>query len=325
MSKDEILSLLEEKRGEILSGNDLKEALGISRNAVWKAINLLKEEGHTIESVKNKGYRLNQESDVLSVRGLTHALGEEHPYLLEVLEEIPSTNSYLKESTEKKNNTAVFAKRQLQGRGRLGKSFFSEDAGGLYFSLLKKEDLANYDASLTTIACALAVRETLAFCTGLPVSIKWVNDLYIHGKKVAGILTEGTLEMETGMLSSLIIGIGINVNTPTFPQELSDIATSLVLETGKTYLRCDIAARILQSLESYLLQTKKDPEGLVAEYKRHMLYLGEEITFLYQSNPTSGILLDLTREGHLVVDVNGTLLTLHSGEISIKQRRPSES
>lgn len=137
MVKDELLKLLEENRGEILPGNDLKDALGVSRNAVWKAIQLLKEEGHHIESIKNKGYTLLKESDVLSVSGLLQALGTSPTYRVEVLEEVPSTNTYLKESDGKKNNTLVFAKKQTKGRGRLGRSFFSEDPGGLYFSLLK--------------------------------------------------------------------------------------------------------------------------------------------------------------------------------------------
>lgn len=319
MVKDELLTLLEEKRGEILSGNDLKDSLGVSRNAVWKAIQLLKEEGHEIESIKNKGYVLRETSDILSDRGLLNALGPDHPYHLEVLEELPSTNSYLKESAEKKNNTLVFAKKQTKGRGRLGRSFFSEDLGGLYFSLLKKEDLQHYNASYATIACALSVRDALSEVSGLPLSIKWVNDIYCNGKKLAGILTEGTLEMETGTLSSLILGIGINVNTARFPEELKDIATSLYLQTGSHFLRQTIAEKVLSSLEDNLLLTKKNPEKLLEKYKRHLLYLGEEITFTYNQKTRSGILMDLTKEGHLLVESEGSFMTLHSGEISIRK------
>ena len=319
MVKDELLKLLEENRGEILPGNDLKDALGVSRNAVWKAIQLLKEEGHHIESVKNKGYTLLKESDVLSVSGLLQALGTSPTYRVEVLEEVPSTNTYLKESDGKKNNTLVFAKKQTKGRGRLGRSFFSEDPGGLYFSLLKIEDLPRYNPSYATIACALSVRDALSEVSGLTLSIKWVNDIYYEGKKLAGILTEGTLEMETGTLSSLILGIGINVNTGSFPKELEDIATSLFLETGRTYVRQEVARTVLFHLEKNLLLTKENPGALLAAYKEHLLYIGEEITFLYDKKLRMGILKDLTSEGHLLVESDGTYLTLHSGEISIRK------
>ncbi|WP_313125877.1 biotin--[acetyl-CoA-carboxylase] ligase [Proteiniclasticum ruminis] len=319
MVKEELLKLLEESRGEILSGNDLKDTLGVSRNAVWKAIQLLKEEGHHIDSVKNKGYTLLKESDVLSVGGLMQALGAQPSYHVEVLEEVPSTNTYLKENDSKKNNALVFSKKQTKGRGRLGRSFFSEDLGGLYFSLLKKEDLAHYNPSYATIACALSVRDALSEISGLPLSIKWVNDIYYEGKKLAGILTEGTLEMETGTLSSLILGIGINVNTKGFPQELEDIATSLFMETGRTYVRQDVAKNVLSHLEKNLLLTKDHPAALLSAYKEHLLYLGEEITFLYNNQPKRGILKDLTPEGHLLVESEGSLLTLHSGEISIRK------
>jgi len=319
MVKEELLRLLEEKRGEILSGNDLKDALGVSRNAVWKAIQLLKEEGHEIESVKNKGYALLKESDVLSVGGLLQSFGKHPSYHVEVLDEIPSTNTYLKESDGKKNNTLVFAKKQTKGRGRLGRSFFSEDPGGLYFSLLKKEDLLQYNPAFATIACALAVRDALSEVSGLSLSIKWVNDIYHEGKKLAGILTEGTLEMETGTLSSLILGMGINVNTMEFPEDLQDIATSLYLETGHTYVRQEVAKSLLSHLEKNLVLTKENPVALVKEYKKHMLYLGEEISFLYQQLPRTGILKDLTPEGHLLVESEGAFLTLHSGEISIRK------
>ncbi|SFN55670.1 biotin--[acetyl-CoA-carboxylase] ligase [Proteiniclasticum ruminis] len=319
MVKEELLKLLEENRGEILPGNDLKDALGVSRNAVWKAIQLLKEEGHHIESIKNKGYTLLKQSDVLSVGGLTQALGAQPSYHVEVLEEVPSTNTYLKESDGKKNNTLVFAKKQTKGRGRLGRSFFSEDPGGLYFSLLKIEDLLQYNPAYATIACALSVRDALSEVSGLSLSIKWVNDIYYEGKKLAGILTEGTLEMETGTLSSLILGIGINVNTGSFPRELEDIATSLFMETGRTYVRQEVAKSVLSHLEKNLLLTKENPDALLASYKKHLLYLGEEITFLYEKKPRMGILKDLTAEGHLLVESEGSLLTLHSGEISIRK------
>ncbi|HBT19747.1 MAG TPA: biotin--[acetyl-CoA-carboxylase] ligase [Clostridiaceae bacterium] len=319
MSKEKVFTLLEEHRGDYLSGNYLKDHLGVSRNAIWKAIQALKAEGHDIDAKKNSGYRLSKDSDVLHLASLQDALGKNHPYEVHLLTEVPSTNTWLKELENQKNNTLVFAKKQTAGRGRQGRSFHALDEGGLYFSLLKTTDLGSYNPSLVTMACAVALQEVLAEAMEGLVSIKWVNDLYIHGKKVSGILTEGSLEMETGAYSSLIIGIGINVNTQSFPPELNDIATSMALATGKTFHRVALAKKILAKIEAYLLLTKTDPETLLARYKQHLLYLGESILFTHEGQEKSGQLVDLTKEGHLLVKRGDHLLTLHSGEIRIRK------
>ena len=319
MSKEKVLNLLEQHRGTYLTGNVLKDHLGVSRNAIWKAIQGLKAEGHDIEAQKNKGYRLRKDSDVLHLVSLQEALGKNHPYELHLLPEVPSTNTWLKELDNQRNNTLVFAKKQTAGRGRQGRSFHALDEEGLYFSLLKTTDLERYNPALVTMACAVALQEVLEETMDAPVSIKWVNDLYIGDKKVSGILTEGSLEMETGSYSSLIIGIGINVNTKTFPKELEDIATSMTLFTGKTFHRVALAKKILEKVEGYLLLTKEDPEALLSRYKDHLLYLGKTILFTQEGQEQSGQLVDLTKEGHLLVEREGRLLTLHSGEIRIRK------
>lgn len=324
MSSRKILKILEEHKGEILSGIDLAQELGLSRNAIWKGINTLKEEGYLIESVKNKGYRLLPESDSLSESEIRLKLQPQAPdYRFILLEEVPSTNSYLKENRENRleNNTVVLAKVQTQGRGRLGKTFHSQDKGGIYLSLYKNEHLSDYDISLLTIATALAVSDTLDQVAKVSTGIKWVNDLYLQGKKIAGILTEGTLEMETGSLSSFIIGIGINVNVDAFPEELTDIASSLSLLTRKTYSRNEIIAALLSALESYLLLTKTDPQKLLARYREKLLFVGETIDVIRGKDTFQGILTTVNDEGHLVVDCQGQRVTFNSGEISIRKAK----
>ena len=321
MSKNRLLEILEENKGKILSGNDLSDLLGISRNAVWKGINALKEEGHQIDSIKNKGYVLQVESDNLSKSEILMNLPESAPdYEIIILDEIPSTNTYLKEHKDLANNTLVLAKAQTRGRGRLGKSFHSTDQGGIYLSLLKTKDISAYNTSLATLASALAVSEVLDQYLGTPTSIKWVNDIYHEGYKLAGILTEGTLEFETGSLSSLIIGIGINVNTEEFPEEIQSIASSLHRVTGKKYVRNEIVAGILSSLEKYLTLTRTDPRELIRSYRRRMLYLGEDILVIRGTEEIQGTLEDITDEGHLILRTPKETLTLNSGEISIRKR-----
>lgn len=322
MSKENLLKILEENRGSVLSGNTLAEELNISRNAVWKAVNALKNEGYDILSIKNKGYLLSSWSDALSESEIRMNLDEDlrDDLKITILSETPSTNSYLKENKDLANNTLVIARTQTQGRGRLGKSFHSTDQGGIYMSLLKTGDIVKYDTSLATLAAALAVSEVLDRLLEEETRIKWVNDIYHNGYKLAGILTEGTLEFETGSLSALIIGIGININTEEFPSELQDIAASLYSITGRKFVRNEIIAEIIDALEKYLLMTKNDKERLVRLYKEKMLYLGEEITVRRGTDEFSAHLTDLNEEGHLILKRNHETLTLNSGEISIRKR-----
>jgi len=321
LSKDKLLTLLEENKGQILSGNDLSTKLGISRNAVWKSINALRNDGHEITSIKNRGYLLELQSDHLSETEIRMHLDEKSDaYNIIILDETPSTNTYIKEHKDLTDNTVVLTKTQTKGRGRLGKSFHSVDQGGIYLSILKTESLKEYNTDLATIASALAVSETLDAYAGTETNIKWVNDIYIKGFKLSGILTEGTIEFETGTLSSLIIGIGINVNTESFPEALEDIATSLYQITGKRFVRSEIIGHILGKLENYLLMTKKDPAELICKYKKKMLYLNEEISFHRGSEVSSGVLVDLNEKGHLIIETKGRTMTLNSGEISIRKR-----
>ncbi|MFH5835440.1 biotin--[acetyl-CoA-carboxylase] ligase [Proteiniclasticum sp. C24MP] len=321
MSKDKILTLLEEHKGKILSGNDLSSKLGISRNAIWKSVNALRKEGHQITSIRNRGYVLELGSDHLSESEIRMHLGESSStHNILILTETPSTNTYIKEHKDLPDNTVVLSNTQTSGRGRLGKTFHSQDQGGIYLSLLKVKELTKYDTDLATLAAAVATAETLDKVCGTETAIKWVNDLYLNGLKVSGILTEGTIEFESGTLSSLIIGIGINVNTERFPEELEDIATSLYQVTGKKSVRSEIIGHLLRSLEEHLRMTKDNPEELLRKYKKRMLYLGEEITIHRGNEIAYGKLMDLSRKGHLIIESEGKTLTLNSGEISIRKR-----
>ncbi len=321
MTKQKLLNLLEHRKGEILSGPELSQELNVSRNSIWKAINALRKEDHDIISVKNKGYYLKEDSDGLSKSDILRHLGSlADQYHIIILDEIPSTNTYLKDQEDLPHNTLVLTKVQTSGRGRRGRSFYSLDEGGIYMSLLKSKDLEKYDLDLATMASALALSQVTDKVLKVESKVKWVNDLFINQKKAAGILTEGTMELESGTLSRLIIGMGINVNTKSFPEELIPIATSFFLETKRMHQRNEIIAKLLIELENYLLMTKENPSELLKQYKAKMLYLGEEVHVHRGKEHFAGILRDLDEKGHLLIKTADELLVLSSGEISIKKR-----
>ena len=208
MTQDAVRDYLWEHADTYVSGEGLASALGISRTAVWKAIGQLKEQGYEIESVTRKGYRLLSRSDVLSEGGIRRHL--KHPELsLQVFSTIGSTNTELKALAARNAEAglALVASQQTAGRGRLGRSFYSPPDTGIYLSLLLRPRLRAQEATAITAAAAVAVAETLEELSGEPMEIKWVNDVYHHGRKVAGILTEAAMDFESGFLSYVVVGI----------------------------------------------------------------------------------------------------------------------
>ena len=227
------------------------------------------------------------------------------PYTVTVAEEIPSTNTALKEMASPPVGTTLIAARQTGGRGRLGRSFHSPE-GGLYLSVL----IPSTDA-VTCRAAVAAARAIESLC-GAKIDLKWVNDLYLNGRKVAGILAEGVFSPD-GTLSAVVLGIGINVGAMDFPAELTSIATSLGNE-GFRLTREDVAAAFLNELEMAL----RDVTAM-DEYRRRNLVVGREVTVLRGSDTYTAIVEAITDEGHLVVtDENKNTHTLSSGEVSVR-------
>ena len=227
------------------------------------------------------------------------------PYAVTVMEEIPSTNTALKEMASPPVGTTLIAARQTGGRGRLGRSFHSPE-GGLYLSVL----IPPTDA-VTCRAAVAAARAIESLC-GAKIDLKWVNDLYLNGRKVAGILAEGVLTPD-GNLTAVVLGIGINVGVTEFPAELTSIATSLGNE-GFRLTREDVAAAFLNELEMAL----RDVTAM-DEYRRRNLVVGREVTVLRGSDTYTAIAEAITDEGHLVVtDENKNTHTLSSGEVSVR-------
>lgn len=228
------------------------------------------------------------------------------PYAVTVMEEIPSTNTALKEMTSPPVGTALIAARQTGGRGRLGRQFHSPE-GGLYLSVL----IPPTD-TVTCRAAVAAARAIESLCDA-HVDIKWVNDLHLNGRKVAGILAEGVFAPD-GTLTAVVLGIGINVGEMEFPEELTSIATSLGNE-GFHLTREDVAAAFLNGLTQVLCADA----AVMDEYRRRNVVLGRQLTVVQGHNTYAATAETITDEGYLTVrDENGNTHTLSSGEVSVR-------
>jgi len=218
-----------------------------------------------------------------------------------------------------KDGTLVIAKVQTGGRGRLGRSFHSPE-GGLYMSFFIRKPDTKMDISLATIAAAVSARDAIHELCGIRPRLKWVNDVYMGDRKVGGILVEGKFDPIGKSMDHLIIGIGINVTTEGFPEELKDIASSIVNEAGIKISRSFLCARIADNLEKMLRKTIEDPEGLVEDYKGSLMYIGHEIAVHSGGNVRPARLVGVDRKGGLIVrylDAEGTSV-ISSGEVTIR-------
>lgn len=323
MVRDSVLAVLENNRGCIISGGSLAKQLGVSRTAIWKAISALKQSGFDIEAIAGEGYRLALDNDILTDSGIqmfleTKNIGQN----LQVLDSVGSTNTVMKQqfADKKPEGFVLVADHQTGGRGRLGRAFHSPAGVGIYMSILLKPKLALDKINFLTIAGAVAVCKAIAENAGFTPQIKWVNDVLYDNRKLCGILTEASLEAETGMLSYIVLGIGINVHNSPLPPEVSEIAASLSSFSGKPLLRNQIAAAVLNQLEvCYTQILDGNYSALLESYKSHMAFLGQKITVHSPQETYAATALDINQSGHLVVlKDDGTHETLFSGEISIR-------
>ena len=249
--QDAVLDALEKNRGEYLSGEQLASSLGVSRNAVWKAIQKLEEAGHKIRAVPKRGYTLAPESDVLTVQSVSRFLDTDMPVYLQVQTEVTSTNTLLKAQAEQgaPEGTVLIAESQTAGKGRLGRHFTSPPGTGIYFSLLLRPHCTAEKSLFITTTAAVAVCEAIEQVTGLNPQIKWVNDVYLNEKKVCGILTEASVDFENGGLNWAVLGIGINIAVPEegFPEEIRSIAGAIFDGPCPVEMRSRISAAVIRT------------------------------------------------------------------------------
>ena len=312
--KDDILSELMVNR--FISGEELAEKYYVSRNSVWKAVKQLRDEGYEIEAVTNKGYCLKGDINKINAGSIRKKLKSEWSF--EILPETDSTNNYAKELaiTGKRNKTVVITEKQSGGRGRLGRPFYSPEGNGLYMSVLFRPEINVDSATLITSFTAVAVAEAVEKLSGQDVNIKWVNDVYMNGKKICGILTEAGFDFEGGTVDYAVIGIGINVLGTDFPDELINIATSIEKETGLKISRNDLAAEVLNNLEN-MSNGIKDKKYLDI-YRKKSNVIGKRIKVTYGSQVFYAEALDINENAALIVKTDNGIKILNSGEVSIK-------
>lgn len=326
--KQSVLRALEEAGGSSVSGEALARSLGVSRAAVWKAIQSLGEEGYRISAGTNRGYRLESSPDRLTAGGIAARLPASLAGLdLRVFDELDSTNLEGKRlAMAGVSRCAIVSDRQTAGRGRLGRSFYSPPGTGIYTTLLlrpRPDQLA--DITLLTTAAAVAVCRGLEKTTGADAQIKWVNDIFLNGRKICGILTEGVTDFESGTIESVVVGYGVNFRqNPDLPQELRPIVGSVFGEEAPSIDRNTLAAAMLAELIP--LVDDLSSRSFLPEYRRRSLLIGREIVFSRAGERFEAVATGIADDGGLQVRfADGRTDTLRSGEVSVRTAEAADT
>ena len=318
--KSEILRLLKES-DDYISGQQMCDRFHVSRTAVWKAIEQLKKEGYEIEAVRNRGYRLLESPDIMSeaeIRSLmdTEWAGKNIVYF----DEIDSTNNRAKELGEKDgaHGTLFVADRQVAGKGRRGRVWESPKGISIYMTILLRPDLIPTKAPMLTLVMAQSVAEGIREVTGMETGIKWPNDIVCDGKKVCGILTEMSAQID--YINYIVVGVGINVSNEVFPEEVASTATSLYLLTGVTCSRAKLISEIMAQFEIYYAQylQTQDLSGLMNEYNSHLVNRGRSVRVLNPKREYTGVAQGINQAGELLVQTEDGIMHVSSGEVSVR-------
>ncbi len=324
-SREAVLSLLRGEEG-FLSGQELSRRLGLTRAAVWKAVDALRREGYEIEARTGLGYRLSAapdaltEAEIRSFLGPTRLVGRE----LRCFEELDSTNNYLKTLPEAPDGLAVTADSQTAGRGRMDRSFQSPKGQGIYLSVLLRPRLSPDRLPPVTALAGVAVCAAVERVCGVRPGLKWPNDPVLNGKKLCGILTEMSLEAETGRVQSLVLGIGINVSQgpEDFSPQVREMATSLGQALGKPVSRPRLTAALLEELDrTYAALLAGDLSAYLSAYRRDCVNLGKTVQLLPfgGGERETAQAVDIDEDFSLVVrGPDGKERTVRSGEVSVR-------
>ncbi|MDK2808708.1 MAG: BirA family transcriptional regulator [Clostridiales bacterium] len=318
--KSKVLTML--KEGDTyVSGQKMCEELSVSRTAVWKAIRQLKEEGYEIESVTNKGYHLVSIPNLVTREEIlekikTRFIAKQVYYQ----EEVDSTNTVAKRLAEEVASDGLLVTSDLQtgGKGRRGRSWDSKKGSGIFMSLILKPELEPMYASMLTLVAALCVAKGILELTGLSAQIKWPNDIVVNKKKVCGILTEMNAELD--FIHYVIIGIGINVNTKEFPDEISHMATSLYLETRKELNRSALICLVMEQMEVYYERflEYRSMAPFLEEYNALLVNQGQQVKIINNKEEMVGISKGINEKGELLVETTQGEIAVMSGEVSVR-------
>ena len=321
-TKEKLLALLEDSKGTFFSGEEIARTLQVSRAAVWKAVNALREDGYIVDAATNKGYRLSPDSDILSPQGIRRFLKPEYRDLdLTVLPTAPSTNALVREKANRgrPEGCVIVACEQTAGRGRYGRQFFSPVDSGVYLSLLLRPTAYSpQQATCLTAAAAAAMCQAIEAVTGQQPGIKWVNDIFLRGKKVCGILTEAAVGLETGTLNYMVLGAGVNLYPPVkgFPEEIQSIAGS-VLERSCPEAKNRLVGEFLNRFWDFYAHP--ECRTYLEDYRARSLAVGRRVTVLSNGQAVSAYAYGIDDDFRLLVRYeNGDTEALSYGEIRIQ-------
>lgn len=298
-----LYTLLVKNKDRIMSGEELSDHLNVTRAAVWKNINALRKQGVIINSIQSQGYQLQSTQHVLDLQHLKLLLPDTE---IHVYDSLTSTNDTAKTLTDKP--ALIIANEQTAGKGRRGKSFYSPARKGLYMSYIPKYSYALEDTAMITIRTALALHGAILSCFNIDTQIKWLNDIYLDDRKVAGILVEGSLELQTKTYEQLIIGVGLNLEDTTIPSDLDGIYGSLQLDTYSLY----------EFIEAFIHEFNTlDESTLIQNYRERSMIFGRKV--LLDRDQKIYTAIDIDVQGGLILkDDKGNLSTITHGEVSLK-------
>lgn len=319
--KEKILELLQ-KNSDYISGQKICDMFGVSRTAVWKNINALKNEGYMIDSINNRGYKLISEPDLIDEKCIRRYLHTN--WLANTIyyyKQMDSTNIKAKQlgETGTKNGTLVITESQTKGRGRRGKTWVSPAGVNCYFTILLRPDLAAEKASMITLISALALARAIKDKSKLSTVIKWPNDVVANGKKLCGILTESSTDLE--YINYVVVGIGVNMNQVEFPEEIRHMASSIKVETGRQVNRAEIIGCFLDYFESYYEMFLKsgDLSTLAGEYNDLLVNKGKEVKIVEPNKERVMKAIGIDKAGALIVEnETGEEERIISGEVSVR-------
>lgn len=319
--KSQVLKALREA-GSYVSGQELCERFSVSRTAVWKAVHQLNEEGYIIEAVRNKGYRIVESPDILSVKEIESLLGTAWVGTeIQYYDETDSTNTRAKAWAEAgaPHGALIVADMQSAGRGRRGRTWESPKGTNVYLSVVLRPKMQPMEAPMLTLVMAHSIAKALRDVAEINVKIKWPNDIVLHKKKVCGILTEMSAEID--YINYVVIGAGINVNGDTIPEELTRSATTLSIEEKRTFKRSELIAMILKQFEKdyELFCETRDLSKFQQTYNQVLVNQDREVRVLEPGNEYNGYALGINETGELLVRrEDGSISNVFAGEVSVR-------
>ena len=325
--KTSILRMIRQSSGYV-SGQSLCEALGVSRTAVWKYVNQLKEEGYEFDAVSNKGYRIVKYPDIITREEIESMLPEGLAVTNVVYyHETDSTNTRAKQAAEdgEKSGTLFITECQTGGRGRRGRTWESPAGSGIWMSLLLRPEIKPFDASMLTIVAAMGMKDAIeeiigdgAGKDGIHCKIKWPNDIVLGDRKICGMLTE--MSAETDWINYVVIGIGVNVNTTEFDDSIKDTASSILLQTGSSVKRSDVVVAFARHFSRYYEEFLKECNlsGLADDYNKALINVGRDVKIVERDGSFVAKAVGIDETGSLIVEKDGDTIRIVAGEVSVR-------